>query len=298
MAEPSGIWPGEHLFLLMTKAPPEKKQRFIDDFNKSIGFDVQSVREWKNPDRLQCPHCGPNHRPEVVCNGKIKPGSDRQRYLCRLCGASFNDYTGTVFHKSKKVANWPAFLKCMLDGKSIRQSAKEIGISPTTAHAWRKKILSHISNKMTTSLSGIVEYTELSVKTSKKGQKTGRSSVPRQKETLVFCISRSGKVYVGLGAQFVQNSVLRRERIFWCTDLTNPTMLSMQQMPAFSRAELKLLRTEHVKAIAKRFVNRYADMRGVASRYLPQYAAWHQFQDQNYHCTHSEKIRQLFRIGL
>jgi len=90
-----------------------------------------------------------------------------------------DDRTGTVLHKSRKAEWWPAFLKCLLDGKSVRRIAAEVGISPTTAQAWRRKILAHLAERKPAALKGIVEYTELSVKSSNKGHKNKRFPAPR-----------------------------------------------------------------------------------------------------------------------
>jgi|GEM_PF-1634279 transposase-like protein len=300
MADTAARWSGEVYFIHLKHASPGKKRKIIEEINKSLGFNDQAVREWKHADRLRCPRCDPEHGKDIVCNGKAKPGSDRQRYLCRNCGRSFNDRTGTVLHKSRKAEWWPAFLKCLLDGKSVREIAKDVGISPTTAQAWRRKLLSHLAERTSPTLKGIVEYTELSVKTSSKGQKTGHSPGSGQRETVVFCKSRSGGVYVGHGRQWNRHREWSREEILWHTDLPKPALMPENASPTFPvcGAQRRLLHARRAAELAEQFSEMYAKMRGTATRYLPLYAAWHQFQDQNRHVAPRDKILRLLISGL
>lgn len=109
MAGTTETWDGEHILLLLKKTSPEKRQKLLDEFNQSVGFHTQSVREWKHASGLHCPNCGPEQKSDIVHNGRMTPGSNRQRYFCRTCGASFNDHTGTVFHRSKKSRSLACF---------------------------------------------------------------------------------------------------------------------------------------------------------------------------------------------
>lgn len=82
-----------------------------------------------------CPYCN-SHR--IVGNGKYK---DRRRYVCKSCGKSFNDYSGTILSYIQDKDKFNLFAKNLLLGKSIRESANELNISPNTSFLWRKKIL-------------------------------------------------------------------------------------------------------------------------------------------------------------
>jgi transposase-like protein len=297
MAGITGTWDGEHIFFLLMKASPEKKQKLLDDFNKSLNYNTQSVREWKHASGLHCPNCKTNHSADIVRNGRMKPGSTRQRYFCRSCKSSFNDHTGTVFFRSKKVDRWPAFLKAMLDGKSIRQCAQEVGISPTTAHSWRKKILTHLLEHLNDpQLSGIVEYTEHTVKISNKGQKTAHPPLPKQKVTVVFCKSRLGGVYIGRGEDWKRSRISHSSGTLWHTHLTDPTHLPLPEKLHRPRAENTLLHTDHVMQIADAFSRHYRKMRGVATVYLHHYAVWHRFLEQVNGSTVKEKLGRLLRL--
>lgn len=217
---------GEQLFRQFKGVTGEKRQKLIEEINRSLGFDEQTIRERKYANRLRCPACG-MVEPQmeiaastaIVRYGKAKPGSNRRRYLCKSCGTYFNDHTCTALHKTKKLERWPIFLKYLLDGHSIRQIAKETGISPTTAQAWRKKLLAHLAEKMSATLSGIVEAAEISVKTSHKGKRKTHSPAPETRETLVFCKSRSGNVCVSHGPLRELKQQFAGADIFWHTHL-------------------------------------------------------------------------------
>jgi hypothetical protein len=287
----------------------------------------------------------------------VAPGTGRQRYLCRTCGTTFNDYTNTLFHKSKIPELWPAFLKAMLDGLSIRQCARDVGISPNTAQAWRKKLLGHLAKTGSPALAGIVEYAEYTVKTSNKGQKTASSPLPKGKETVVFCKSRGGQVRVAeandwrqrekaalgeavieataigetaLGEAVIGEAVIGgstlgetsdrkaavrgaavRKASLDKADMAEPTtltaslffidhqssvLLANNPINCASSAGRKLLHTRNVAPVVERFTLNYRRMRGVAGKYLPHYAAWHQFLEQSDGLQAKERVRQLLRI--
>lgn len=288
---------GEQLFRQLKGVSGEKKQKLIDEINRSLGFDEPTIQEKTHANGLRCPRCRKSEQFDenaasntIICYGSAKPGSKRQRYLCKNCNLYFNDHTGTALHKTKKLDRWPIFVKYLLDGLSIRQIAKEAGISPTTAQAWRKKLLTHLAEKTNGSLSGIVEFTELTVKSSRKGQRKPHAANIKTRETLVFCKSRSGNASVAhcslqeLKQQFTDAVSL------WHSELAPATPVSS--------AQRKLLNTDLADKFAGRFGKEYARMRGTASDYLPLYAAWHQFQDETQHFTLREKIRRLLFAGL
>ncbi|MEK0313815.1 hypothetical protein [Cohnella sp. 56] len=287
----------EQLFRQLRGLPGEKRQKLIDDINRSLDIDEATIRERTHANRLRCPHCGTTGQIDnnaasnvIICYGNVKPGSKRQRYMCKSCKSYFNDHTGTALHKTKKLKLWPVFLKYLLDGLPIRRVARETGISPTTAQAWRKKLLTHLAEKQQASLSGIVEYNELAVKASRKGQRKPRTSDSEASKKLIFCKSRGGNASVTLCSLQELKQQFAEAVNLWHSELAPAT-------PA-SSAERKLLHTKLAAPFAGRFAEEYARMRGTASDYLPLYAAWHQFQDETQHFTLRERIRRLLFAGL
>ena len=84
-----------------------------------------------------CIYCGSNH---VVKNGTRKDGT--QRFLCRDCKKSFLPTSESVTSRTRKsLSVWAAYLKCMMDKKTLREASEECRISMATAFSWRHKIL-------------------------------------------------------------------------------------------------------------------------------------------------------------
>lgn len=75
-----------------------------------------------------CPHWNTNH---TVRNDKV---NSKQRYLCKGCGKSFDDFTNSAMSGTKRIPDkWFAYIKCMIKGYALRQTATVVGISLSTA---------------------------------------------------------------------------------------------------------------------------------------------------------------------
>lgn len=58
----------------------------------------------------------------------------KQRYICKPCKKSFTDFTNSATYKSKKTLDkWLKYAKCMVNGYSIRKSAKVVEINIATS---------------------------------------------------------------------------------------------------------------------------------------------------------------------
>ena len=126
-----------------------------------------------------CIYCEGTH---VVKNGKRKDGT--QRYICRGCGRSFIPSSFSITSGTRKrLTVWYGYLRCMLDGKTLRETAEECSISVTTAFSWRHKILDglrELTEKVY--LDGIVEADETFFNVSYKGnhRNSRRFAMPRR----------------------------------------------------------------------------------------------------------------------
>lgn len=123
-----------------------------------------------------CIYCGGSH---VVKNGTRKDGT--QRFLCRDCKKSFLPTSESVTSRTRKrLSVWAAYLKCMLDKKTLREASLECGISMATAFSWRHKILDALhglDDKVI--LDGTVEADETFFNVSYKGNHK-RFTLPRE----------------------------------------------------------------------------------------------------------------------
>ncbi|WP_134700719.1 IS1 family transposase [Ammoniphilus sp. YIM 78166] len=99
------------------------------------------VKEQKQTNPLHCPHC---ESLSIVRYGMYR---DRQRYKCKDCSRTFNDFTNTPLHGTHFPDKWIKFLECMMEGRSLQHSAMILGVSYVTLFYWRHKII-HVLDKL------------------------------------------------------------------------------------------------------------------------------------------------------
>lgn len=135
---------------------------------------TKEVKEFRFSKGKICPHCGGEN---VLRNGKY---NGKQRYICRSCNKSFTDFTNSAAYRSKKTLDkWLEYAKCMINGYSIRKSAKLVDINIATSFFWRHKILNCISEFLGVgSVDGVVEADEVFFAYSYKGTKP--KNMPRK----------------------------------------------------------------------------------------------------------------------
>ena len=87
----------------------------------------------------RCPHC---HSGIFAKWGKCRQGL--QRFRCKACGTTFNGFTGTRFAYMKKREKLLAHARCMVEGFSIRRTAKVLGIHGSVALTKSRRIFLRI----------------------------------------------------------------------------------------------------------------------------------------------------------
>jgi len=114
-----------------------------------------------------CPHCGSL---AIVKQGKAK---GNQRYRCKKCRKYFSTSTGSITYNSKTdKTKWELFLAGIIHDHTNKELSEEAGISESTAHIWRHKIMAAIMTKThNTTLNGVIEADEFYCKASFKGAK-------------------------------------------------------------------------------------------------------------------------------
>ena len=87
-----------------------------------LADDMQSfLIETRFDGGQSCIYCSGKH---VVKNGKRKDGT--QRYLCRDCRRSFIPSSDSITSRTRKsVSVWTAYLKCMIDQKTLKKASEE-----------------------------------------------------------------------------------------------------------------------------------------------------------------------------
>ena len=109
----------------------------IPDDQVAMAF-FRSVR-WVNG--VYCPKCK-----SYNVNSRGNQGRTR-RYVCKDCGANFNDFSGTIFHKSKIPLNVMLYILFNLDKKTTTQLSEELDYSrqciSRISKLFREKLLSN-----------------------------------------------------------------------------------------------------------------------------------------------------------
>jgi transposase-like protein len=125
----------------------------------------------------ECPRCGckeiakwgyANGKRRFKClnEGKTEDGS-------KACGKTFNALTGTPLARLRLREKHLDNAACMLDGLSVRKTARRLGVNKKTAFRWRHRFLEEISKIQPAKLSGAVEADETFFRMSFKGQRGG-----------------------------------------------------------------------------------------------------------------------------
>ncbi len=125
---------------------------------------VGEVRDAAMPCGLKCPRCGSE---KIVRYGKR---NGAQRYMCKLCRRTFTDFTGTVLHGLRRRELWLEFCKCLMEGLTVREAARRLGISKNTSFAWRHRAIAALASADSSQkCQGIVELAQLPMLRSFKG---------------------------------------------------------------------------------------------------------------------------------
>ena len=151
--------PGPLLALMMVFASPSAAAKLF-----------QTVR-WANG--LACPHCVKDGREGENVTKYCKYGH-LQRYVCKDCGRTFNDKTGTLLHyKHIMVGEWMLaiwmFLSGPRNGISIRFIAESLGRTYKPVYYMMRGIMALLVNLPEKVLSGVGETDELYINAGSKG---------------------------------------------------------------------------------------------------------------------------------
>lgn len=108
----------------------------LNSLSRNLPKDCREARFSKGE---VCPHCNSTY---VVKNGKL---NGKQRYKCKTCNKTFNDFTKSALSSTKlPLDKWIEYAKCMVLGYSIRKSAEIIEVCVKTSFYMRHKILDAI----------------------------------------------------------------------------------------------------------------------------------------------------------
>lgn len=256
----------------------------------------------------KCAYCNSQH---IVKFGKSAKGE--QRYLCKDCNRSFTSKTNTILYKSPYPEGvWRKYINSMMQGMSIRKSAKECGINTDTAFKWRHKILDSLqSMHREVKLDGVVEADETFFPLSFKGNhKKSNFNLPRESHKRCKCTYTRGisseqvcvpcainlnglskSVITNLGKptvkdlrkvfsrSIVENSVLVTDRNSVYNKIANEHNLQLVQIKSGkgSKGTFNIAKINSYHCILKMFI--IYNFRGVSTKYLNNYLIWNNIKN-------------------
>ncbi|CAG7636009.1 hypothetical protein PAESOLCIP111_03729 [Paenibacillus solanacearum] len=286
----------DKLMKMLVKSSGDKKQKIIDEFEQKFQLHSSQIRERKHPSHIVCPGC--QQQGHVILYGYADRAKNRHRFHCKNCERHFNDHTDTLFHNKKLRNHLYPFLDMMFNEISIRKTAGDLGISPTTVHSWRHAVLRYIEkNKQafieTFSNDEIVELSTSEFKSSRKGLPR-HQEVPANTQVLQFQCNRENQFdvsHLSDGAIKPKNNLIKGELSI---ELAGK---SVNDMPA-SSADRLLHHNRHVLQLGRQFADAYQQMRGVAQPYLFQYALWHCLRAKLSRLNPKERLHSLLLLCL
>ena len=215
--------------------------------------------------------------------------------------------TGTPLARLRKKALWPTFASCLIEGKTVRDSAEICGVHPNTAFRWRHRFLRLPRELKPERLEGIIEADETFFLESKKGQRKGlqrparkrggkASKRGRSKELVCVLVARdrSGSTTDAVSATFSQQILKEnlKNRVLpdsvLCSDSLPPYAAFAREegmahkpvnLSAGIRVREGVFHIQNVNAYHQRLKTWIQRFKGVATKYLPNYLGWHRFLD-------------------
>lgn len=262
-------------------------------------LDLEAWRAARFSGGLECLYCG-------GCSvHKWGWSGDRRRYRCRGCGHTFSDFTGTPLAYLKRLDQWGSFCAALAGSWSVRRTARAAGVAVATAFRWRHRLLAAVRAVDDGVLAGTVAVAETSVPFSEKGcRRPGRPACARgdaggsggsggfmrRRAWLVLARDGAGR---SLGAL----AGLRRPHVRELTRVLLPRLdpratlsdaagplggvayLARRQGLGYRRRRAAEGWSHPALAYGAELRSWLHLFRGVATKYLPNYLAWHRFLD-------------------
>ncbi len=323
----------ESILKLVESLPNSQTEGIIDELFSKLAAEFNTVDNsvyTLNTETVTfCRKCGSVH---VVKNGNDRHG--HTRFLCRDCGATFGEVSGTtVFGSHKDASVWKKYISLMLEGYSLEKCAEQCEISKQTAFVWRHKILNALTNKsFSPSYNGLIEMDEMYVRISYKGnhKNSKRFTMPRKAfkrgsdnhipgnnaKASVLCIVEREKGFSGLipcrgilnlpllaqifderisDESIILTDGLRAYNQYFQNKNTAHIVLPQHQRKPTIKGPYHI---NNVNALQRRFRRFLNDYNGVSTKYLNNYLALFLWLENHKHCKKQDLIlEEITRVG-
>jgi transposase-like protein len=263
---------------------------------------------WKGKE-LECPHCGSE---DIGSWGQYYRNPGLKRYICKGCGKTFNDLTGTILHCSHlPLSGWLLAAFLMALGCSLSRTACEIGSRFRNVYriGWHLRNLA-LSYEISRKLEGIVEVDEIYQTCGMKGQaegggkkelerdprsrgkkkERGRGHYDKDTPVIIAWVSRAGKVVLQVLRDFTSKTIKEAAMRAVKTGSTvySDSAGSYQSLSEigyehdyvnhskgeYARGEVHENRSEGMFSLLKPYIWVF---RGISKQLLPAYIAFFQF---------------------
>ena len=299
---------------------PQRRQ-VLEALHPAAGLDrvIALIDQIRAPDR-RCPRCNSDH---VHRHGQA---NDLQRFRCCQCGRTFNDLTGTPLARLRHKGKWPDYVGALLDSRTVRGAARQVGVHRNTAFRWRHRFLDRAKHDRPAQLIGIVEADETFLLETQKGSRKldrkprkrgGRASlrgISHHLDCILVARDRSGQTidtFTGRGAlkacHLVQHLLPRLDSQALLVTDANTTYRAFARDHGIAHQAVNLqagervrsgvagaIHVQNVNAYHRRFKEWLVRFHGVASRRLPNYLGWFWALDGG----RVTSIEQLLRIAI
>lgn len=293
----------DQLMTMLIKSSGERKKRLIVEFSHIYSPDVDTTMDKKHTSYLTCPHCHAqdnllDKKRTIVAYGYTDPDKTRRRFHCKKCSRHFNDYTGTLYHY-KKLRNYILpFLERMLSGETIRKTAADLGVSPTTINSWRQAVLRYIEKNMhliqeKPPQASIIETSTSEFKPSRKGLPEYRP-IPKTTQVLQFHCDRSNYRTAILTSSDILKPLNKMIRGETCVRING----AQSNIHPNTTARRQIAHSRNVSHLDEQFSMMYRQMRGVAQPNLLKYALWHCLLVQLNRLNSRERLHTLLFLCL
>jgi transposase-like protein len=225
-----------------------------------------------------------------------------QRYRCIACSKTFNALSGTPLARLRHRAKWLDFTQSMLDSRSVRRAAADLGIHKNTSFRWRHRFLTLTRTDRPQCLHGIAEADEMYLLESEKGSRhlqraprkrggvASTRGISGEQVCIVVARDRTGQTLdflTGRGPVTAHQlhecllPVIDRD-VLLVTDghaayrsFARAAGISHQAVNLRAGVRVKgAVHVQNVNAYHARFRQWLAPFHGVATRYLHNYLGW------------------------
>ena len=311
------------LFAQLPSLNQPQRLQVLAALHPAAGLDrvISLIAEIRAPGR-RCPDCS--------CERCHRHGqaNDLQRFRCCQCGRTFNDLTGTPLARLRHKGKWLDYLGALLDSRTVRSAAKQVGVHRNTTFRWRHRFLHWVKYDRPEQLTGIVEADEtfllesqkgsrkLDRKPRKRGGKAALRGISHHLDCILVARDRSGQT---IDAVLGRGALKKSQLVVHLLPKLDPQALLVADANATYRAFARdhgiahqavnlqsgervrassqgAIHVQNVNAYHRRFKEWLARFHGVASRWLPNYLGWHWAIDGGRVPSVEQLLRSAFKV--